>query len=310
MSRKKYSGRPVNGVLLLDKPTGITSNAALQQVKRIFGARKAGHTGSLDPLASGMLPICFGEATKFSQYLLNADKKYLVTAKLGEVTTTSDSEGEVINTREVPVLSLTQIEEVLTKFRGETSQIPSMFSAIKHEGQPLYKLAREGIEVERKPRNITIYSLELTDKAQHTISLKVHCSKGTYIRNLVEDIGEQLGCGGHVIELARTEVGPYKQDAMISMDVLESLYEERDWSTLNNLLLSEDSMVEHYPRVELTDTATFYLFRGQSVQIPYSPTEGMVRLMTQTGDFVGIGEVLDDGKIAPRRLVKQPQPQS
>lgn len=302
MSRKRFRGRPVNGVLLLDKPTGITSNAALQEVKRIFNAQKAGHTGSLDPLACGMLPLCFGEATKFSQFLLDADKKYTVIAKLGETTTTADADGEVLKTRDIPTFSKTQLEETLEKFTGEISQIPSMYSAIKHEGQPLYKLARQGIEVERKPRFVMIYDLKLLNHTANTIELSVHCSKGTYVRNLVEDIGEELRCGAHVTALKRTTVGPYLENEMVSMGTLCEHYEQKSWEALNSLLLPDDTMVEDYPSVELTDTEKFYLIRGQAVQIPHSPTEGMVRLMLPTGEFMGVGEVDDHGKIAPKRL--------
>ena len=212
----------VNGVLLLNKPSGMTSNAALQQVKRLLQAKKAGHTGSLDPLASGMLPMCFGRATKLCQHLLNADKRYFVRAKLGVRTNTSDQEGHVIATREVPALSAVAIDRAFDAFRGEIEQVPSMFSAIKHQGQPLYKLARQGIEVERKSRHIKIYELMVLDYQNSVVTFEVHCSKGTYIRTLVDDFGELLGCGAHVTYLHRLSVGPFQKEQMIPLDKIES----------------------------------------------------------------------------------------
>lgn len=302
MSSHKKKGRVVNGVLLLDKPVNISSNAALQEVKKIFYAKKAGHTGSLDPLASGMLPICFGEATKFSHYLLNADKSYLVTAKLGEVTTTADAEGAIVKQRPVPIFSAAQILSVLEKFTGAISQVPSMFSALKHEGKPLYELARQGIEVQRAPRPINIFSLKLLNQTADTIELHVHCSKGTYVRNLVEDIGEELGCGAHVSKLMRTHVGSYDKDQMVSMDTLHDLAHAQDWAALNALLLPEDTMIQAYPALVLTDTATFYLLRGQAVNVPNAPSPGIVRLVLSTGEFIGVGEIQEKGKVIPKRL--------
>lgn len=208
----------INGILLLDKPLHLTSNGALQRVKRLFGAKKAGHTGSLDPLATGMLPLCFGEATKLSQYLLESDKYYHVVAKFGEKTTTGDAEGEVIETRPTDHLTAEAIQQAVAKFVGVIEQIPPMFSALKFQGRPLYELARQGIEVERKPRQVTIHKLELAlpfeKGGQGGISsctISVHCTKGTYIRTLIEDIGEVLGCGAHVIGLRRTAVSPTKK---------------------------------------------------------------------------------------------------
>lgn len=295
-------GRCVNGVLLLDKPAGITSNAALQRVKSIYFAKKAGHTGSLDPLATGMLPLCFGEATKFSQFLLDSDKKYIVKAKLGEITNTSDADGEIIETREIKDVSEAKLLQLIETFKGVQSQVPSMFSALKHQGVPLYKLAREGIEVERKPREINVYDMQLLNLSSDSFELSIHCSKGTYVRNLVEDIGNQLGCGAHVAALRRTSAGCYDAAQMIPMEQLEELFEQKNWDALNDLLLPMDSIVSGYPEVLLTETATFYLMRGQSVLIPKSPQSGLLRLRDNNNQFIGVGEVQDDGKIAPKRL--------
>lgn len=302
MARNKFRGRPVDGVLVLDKPTGITSNAALQSVKRMFNARKAGHTGSLDPLASGLLPICFGEATKFSQYLLDANKSYQVTAKLGVITDTSDADGEVVENRCVPEFSAADIEAILTQFRGDIEQVPSMFSALKHNGQPLYKLARQGITVERAARPISIFELKLLRIEADELELFVRCTKGTYIRTLVEDIGNALGCGAHVTVLRRTAAGAYQSDAMVSMDELQAIVDARDWSRLNELLLADDSMVSDYPEVSLGESSLLYLNQGQAVQVPGAPSAGMVRIYSTENDFIGVGEIDDNGNVAPKRL--------
>ena len=223
--------RDVNGILLLDKPKGLSSNAALQQVKRLYCARKAGHTGSLDPLASGMLPICFGKATKMSQQWLNADKIYHVRAQLGIQTTTGDAEGSIVAEKAVPDLTPKIIEQTLNRFRGEIQQVPPMYSALKHQGQPLYKLARRGITIERLPRAVIIHHLSLLSYENHQLELQVHCSKGTYIRTLIEDIGEALHCGAHVVELRRLSVGNFSAEQMISLEQLLALgqrFEELD----------------------------------------------------------------------------------
>lgn len=300
--QNKRRFRNVNGILLLDKPTGISSNKALQQVKGLLQAKKAGHTGSLDPLASGMLPLCFGEATKFSQFLLNADKRYIVTAKLGERTTTSDAEGEVVETRDVQV-SLKQVEATIKDFTGLIEQIPSMFSALKHNGQPLYKLARKGIEVERPARQVSIFSMELVSFKEQQLALAVHCSKGTYIRTLIDDIGEALGCGAHVIQLHRISVGPYQPNQMLSMAEIERLALEDDFEALSQHLLPVDSSIQDWPTLVLSRMTAYYLLRGQAVQVPGSPTEGWVRLQLQNGQFIGVGEIMDDGRVTPKRLV-------
>ncbi len=227
MGRRHVRGRDVNGILLLDKPSGITSNDALQQVKRLYFAKKAGHTGSLDPLASGVLPICMGEATKVSAFLLDADKRYQVRCQLGVRTATADAEGEVLETRPVGNYSEQQLEAVLDGFRGSIEQVPPMYSALKHEGQRLYKLARQGVEVEREARTVEIYQLTLTGRGPDWIDIAVHCSKGTYVRTLAEDIGDRLGCGAHVSALRRTAVGPYSETGLVTLEQLRALQGER-----------------------------------------------------------------------------------
>ncbi|PKM22915.1 MAG: tRNA pseudouridine(55) synthase TruB [Gammaproteobacteria bacterium HGW-Gammaproteobacteria-14] len=300
---KRHRGREVNGILLLDKPAGITSNGALQVVKRLFSAAKAGHTGSLDPLATGMLPICFGEATKFSQFLLDADKSYRVTAKLGVVTDTGDADGEVL--RQTPVTAdAPTITAALMEFIGEIDQTPSMFSAIKHNGQPLYKLARQGIEVERKVRRVTIHRIDVLDVRADEVDFEVACTKGTYVRSLVEDLGEKLGCGGHVTALRRLSAGPYPAERMLTMDQLGELKEQGGFEAIDEQLLPLSTAVADWPPAELGDNAAYYLLQGQAVMANTRPREGWVSLyQASNGRFLGVGEVLEDGRIAPRRLV-------
>lgn len=293
----------IDGILLLDKSIGLTSNGALQRVKRLFGAKKAGHTGSLDPLATGMLPICFGEATKFSQYLLESDKRYQVTVKLGIKTSTGDAEGEVIATRPVENVTAERLNTVLQQFMGMIHQIPPMFSAIKHQGRPLYELARKGIEVERALRTVQIFHLECTGLQTDTFQLDVHCSKGTYIRTLAEDIGEVLGCGAYVSALHRSSVTPYDGVKMYSFEALEELHQQHGPVALKQLLLPIESSVQALAAVKLSTSSAFYLRMGQPVMVPHLPTEGLVRLYGQDDVFMGVGEVLDDGRVGPRRLV-------
>ncbi len=305
MGRRSKKGRLVNGILLLDKPKGMTSNAALQVVKRLFDANKAGHTGSLDPLATGVLPICFGEATKFSQFLLDADKHYLASVKLGVTTKTGDSDGEILEEREVPDLDDESLERVLDGFRGTISQIPSMYSALKVNGQPLYKLARQGLEVERKARQVQIKDLRVAARSGAIIELDIRCTKGTYVRTLAEDIGAVIGCGAHVIELRRLGAGPFESDDTYTLDELSDL--SCDKPALDALLLPISSAVEGWPSVALTEITASYLRQGQPVQISNAPTTGWVSIFSEiSGDvdeFVGVGEILGDGRIAPRRLV-------
>ena len=251
-----------------------------------------------------MLPICLGEATKLSAFLLDADKVYTGTCKLGVRTSSADAEGEIIETREVPVLSEAQVEDVLARFRGEIEQIPPMHSAIKQNGQPLYKLARQGIEVERKPRMVTIHKLELVRLEGDEIELYVHCSKGTYIRTLVEDIGEALGCGAHLSQLRRTRVGPFHEEGMVSLDTLREEAEQGPES-LDHYLLPLDHALGDYPEVKLTENSLFYVRQGQAVQVAQAPTSGWVRLFDNAGEFVGVGAVLDDGRIGPKRLINE-----
>ena len=300
--RRHQNLRRVNGILLLDKPPGLTSNAALQVVKKMFAARKAGHTGSLDPLATGLLPLCFGEATKISGFLLDADKDYRVTCKFGERTTTGDAEGEVINQRPLDGLSEKQVRKAMENFVGDIEQIPPMYSALKHKGERLYKLARQGIEVEREARQVTIFELELLDFNAPLAELRVHCSKGTYVRTLVEDIGELLGCGAHVAGLRRVGLGPFDDPQMIDIETLETVAADGHYA-LDQLLLPLESGLAQWPHVRLTGDAAFYLRQGQPVLVPRAPTTGWVRLYEGESRFLGMGEILDDGRVAPRRLM-------
>lgn len=293
--------RSVNGILLLDKPKGITSNRALQQVKRLFKAKKAGHSGSLDPLATGLLPICFGEATKFCRFLLESDKRYQVAVLLGVKTDTGDSEGEVVEQKPVDV-SLVDIQKALAHFKETTSQIPSMYSALKHQGQPLYKLARQGVNVTREPRSIRIFSLDLIGLSGNTLTLETQVSKGTYIRTLADDIGEYLGCGAHVVALRRLESGPYKAPNMVSISTLENLAAQDDWEALDSLLLPMETALDSMPCLNLSGSTAFYLQQGQPVLVPHAPTQGWVKLQLNE-KFLGVGEILDDGKVAPKRLL-------
>ncbi len=294
--------RTVNGILLLDKPAGLTSNAALQVVKKLYRARKAGHTGSLDPLATGLLPICFGEATKISGFLLDADKHYRVQCRLGVRTSTGDSEGEVLEQRPVEGITEAALREAMDGFTGDIEQIPPMYSALKHKGERLYNLARKGIEVERKPRTVTIHALELLGFSGDCAELRVHCSKGTYVRTLVEDIGAALGCGAHVSGLRRLGVGPFDDSAMYDMEALDALASE-GYPALDRLLLPVEAGLAQWPGVSLSGDAAFYLRQGQPVLVPQAPTEGWVRLYEGERRFIGMGEILDDGRVAPRRLM-------
>ncbi|EGR1981576.1 TPA: tRNA pseudouridine(55) synthase TruB [Vibrio parahaemolyticus] len=308
MARRR-KGRPINGVILLDKPTGISSNDALQKVKRIYFAEKAGHTGALDPLATGMLPICLGEATKFSQFLLDSDKRYRVIAKLGERTNTSDSDGEVVETRPVDV-TLEKLEACIEKFRGESDQVPSMFSALKYQGKPLYEYARKGIEVPRESRKITVYEIILHRFEGDEVEMEVHCSKGTYIRTIVDDLGETLGCGAHVTMLRRTAVAKYPYEKMVTLEQLNELLEQAHREEiaprelLDPLLMPMDTAVEDLPEVNLIPELADMVQHGQPVQVLGAPEQGALRLtMGEERLFIGVGEMNDDGKIAPKRLV-------
>lgn len=300
--RKRQRGRAINGILLLDKPVGISSNQALQQVKRLFDARKAGHTGNLDPLATGLLPLCLGEATKVSTFLLDADKRYQGTIKLGVRTRTGDAEGEVLETCTPGPYSLEQVHDVLARFCGRIEQIPPMHSAIKHKGQPLYKLAHQGLEVERAPRQVTIHELKLLHHEGDELEIEVHCSKGTYIRTLAEDIGTALGCGAHLSQLRRTAVGPFSETGMVGLEELKQVLLEQGQAGLDALLIPTEEALAGWPGVLLSSSSVYYMKQGQAVQISQAPATGWVRLIGPENEFVGVGHILDDGRVAPKRL--------
>lgn len=303
MRRKGAQRRDVNGVLLLDKPVGITSNRALQSVKRVFNARKAGHTGSLDPLATGLLIVCLGEATKISAYLLDADKHYRTTCRLGVKTATADADGDVIERRPVPAWSAARLERVLRRFRGCIAQIPPMYSALKHEGKRLYTLARDGIEVPREPRSLVIHRLELVERGEDWLTLDIRCSKGTYVRTLIEDIGEALACGAHVTALRRLGVAPYDAPDMIDLPSLHS-FAERGADHLDACLLPIDTALADWPALNVDDASAYYLKSGQPVRISGAPPNGKTRLYDRRHGFIGLGRVLDDGRIAPERTIR------
>ncbi len=296
--RKRKNCRNLNGILLLDKPAGYTSNQALQKVKRVYGACKAGHTGSLDPIATGLLPLCFGEATKVSQFMLDSDKRYRARIQLGVETRTYDSEGDVVATRKVDV-GKRDIERELKKFMGEIEQVPPMYSAVKIDGEALYKLARKGVEVERQPRAVTIHELKLEAFEGDFIELDMTCTKGTYVRTLAHDLGQNLGCGAHVTGLRRLQVGDFDVEEATTLETLEALPpEERD-----ALLLPVDEALQDLPDVSLTSLATHYLVQGQPVSVQHGHAPGWVRLYEEGERFLGMGEVLDDGRVAPKRLM-------
>lgn len=295
MSKRK-SGRNVHGILLLDKRQGVSSNKALQEVRRLFDANKAGHTGSLDPLATGLLPLCFGEATKVSALMLDDDKRYQVRVQLGVITDTGDAEGRIIETRPVPELTVGDIKACLRKFTGEIDQVPPMYSALKHHGKKLYELARAGETVERKARRITIYDLQLLDFSQDQLVLDVRCSKGTYIRSLAEDIGHELGCGGTVKQLRRLEAGQFSIENAKTLEQLA----EMDEQALQQCLIDVDKPLQTMPAVQLSESEALRIKQGQALKIEEA-LPGMVR-MYHAKVFLGLGEMLLDGKLAPKKL--------
>ncbi len=303
MAKPRKRGRDIDGVFLLDKPQEMSSNDIMQKVKRVFQANKAGHTGALDPLATGMLPVCLGEATKFSQFLLDADKRYQVTAKLGERTDTSDAEGQVVETRDVQV-DVQDILAALPHFRGDLMQVPTMFSALKHQGKPLYEYARAGITVEREARPITIFDLQFIAYDAPYLTLEVHCSKGTYIRTLVDDLGEYLGCGAHVTVLRRTAVANYPVEAMMDWDTLQVLAAQQDLALLDQHLLPTDSAVSALPALHLNQEQSKAISFGQRVKFD-NPTQltGQVRLFSDTQQFLGVALVDEHNVIRPQRLI-------
>ena len=303
MSKPRKRGRDIHGVFLLDKPQGMSSNDIMQKVKRIFQANKAGHTGALDPLATGMLPICLGEATKFSQFLLEADKRYLVTAKLGERTDTSDAEGQIVETRDVNV-NTSEILTALEQFRGDILQVPTMFSALKHNGKSLYEYARQGITVEREARPITIFELNFIEYNAPYLTLEVHCSKGTYIRTLVDDLGEVLGCGAHVTMLRRTAVADYPTEKMLDWNALQALAESQDLSLLDALLLPIDTAVAKLPTLTLNESQAQGIGFGQRVKFDNpNSLQGQVRLFSHENRFLGVAVIDENNVIRPQRLV-------
>ncbi|OQA33263.1 MAG: tRNA pseudouridine synthase B [Betaproteobacteria bacterium ADurb.Bin341] len=294
--QQKRIWKPIDGVLLLDKPLGMTSNDALQKARRLFSAAKAGHTGTLDPLATGLLPLCFGEATKFSADLLDADKTYVARLKFGVATDSGDAEGQVIATGSVQ-FDETQLRTLLPRFTGDIEQVPPMYSALKRDGRPLYELARQGIEVERLPRAVTIHALELLEFSGDEALLRVACSKGTYIRTLAIDLGEALGCGAHLIGLRRTEVGRLRLEQAVTLEKLAGLEE----SERGAYLLAPDALLQDLPRVDLDDAAQERFLHGNPV-LPPAGLSGRCRVYSST-HLLGLGEVRQDAKLWPKRLV-------
>jgi len=301
MGRRNKKGRNITGIVIIDKPTGRSSNHVLQQVKRLFDAKKAGHTGALDPLATGVLPICLGEATKVSSYLLDADKAYHVTCQLGIVTDSGDSDGKILSRSEIPVFHKKTILDLLPKFSGEQDQVPPMFSALKYQGQPLYKLARQGIEVERKSRRITIYDIQLLSFTHDSFTLAVRCSKGTYIRTLVEEISHDLGCGGHVSMLRRVDAAGYDLKHAISIEQLEAVA-EKGLSALDELILPAEDALSDWPEIHATNEMLTALRYGQSINVEQVFESEKVRLFGPNAEFIGLGEMTEQGVVSPKRV--------
>jgi tRNA pseudouridine55 synthase len=296
---KNKKGRDINGIVLLDKGTGLSSNQALQKVKRLFFAKKAGHTGSLDPLASGILPICLGQATKVAQFLLNDDKRYFVRGQLGQISDTGDSEGKIIKTQTFSHISETLIKQAITNFIGDILQIPPMYSALKKDGQPLYKLARAGIEIERKPRPITIHAIDYLSYENGVISLEVSCSKGTYIRTLIEDIGNELGCGAHVITLRRTGFAHIDIKQAIKFSDLEALAGE-DFSALDKTLFKSEHMLPNIASIHINPTQSEDIHFGRAILLDNS-TDSLVKIFNGEQNFLGIGQITNN-VLQPKRL--------
>jgi len=312
LGRRRKFGRSVHGVLVVDKPAGVSSNDVVQRAKRLFFANKTGHTGALDPLATGVLPLCFGEATKFSQYLLDADKTYLSTFRFGQQTDSADADGKIIEQIDASALSQKAVEAAIAPYRGNIEQIPPMYSALKRNGQPLYKLARQGIEVEREARPVCIFSFELLAFRPGTIAeadVRVECSKGTYIRSLAEDMGRDLGVGGHVASLRRVQAGPFREEQAMTLDALELERGENRAEELDHYLLAVDAPVAEMPALELDENSAYYFTRGQAVisnQVYRLGGEGdKVRVFKKTGEFLGVGEITDDSRVSPKRLISE-----
>ena len=301
MSKRYKKGRDINGVVLLDKASGGSSNAVLQQVKRLFGANKAGHTGSLDPLASGLLPICLGQATKVAQFLLDDDKRYFVRAKLGQISSTGDSEGKIVNFGSTQGINESSIRSVLLQFIGNVNQVPPMYSALKRNGTPLYKLARKGIEIERSPRPVIIHEINFLDLEEAVASLEVFCSKGTYIRTLVEDIGKSLGCGGHVVELRRTGFAHLDLSGSKTYEQLSKL-KEQNIESLDSVILSADEMLPNLKSVYLDSEQTRDIRLGKKIKYLGFSASHKLKLYDHNKQFLGIGESNPMSEILPKRL--------
>ena len=295
--QKKSSKREIDGVFLLDKPLGFSSNQALKKIQWLFNAKKAGHTGTLDPMASGLLPICLGEATKFSHRLLDANKSYIAIIHLGVTTSTGDQEGEVVSEKKV-ALNEAQLKDTLKKFIGDIAQIPPMYSALKFAGKPLYEYAREGIEIERKSRLIKIYDIKLISIEESIITIEVNCSKGTYIRTLAEDIGETLGCGAHLKGLVRTQTGNFKLSDALTIEALEAM----SMPSREKVLLPTDALLEGLSSIKLTMAQTEAIKKGQSIDF-ISENDKEVRLYSTSGQFVGVGQPDLQGRLFPKRLI-------
>ncbi len=301
-TQRRCMVRNISGIVVLDKANGLSSNAALQEVKRLYEANKAGHAGSLDPLATGVLPVCLGEATKVSQFLLDSDKCYRARIKLGIRTDTGDSEGSIIERNEGIRVSREAIERALTKFKGEIEQVPPMHSAIKMNGVPLYKLARKGITVEREPRLVTLYQICLVEFVNSELELEISCSKGTYIRTIADDLGQELGCGAHVIELRRTQAGVFTEKDSISSEELALEKENSGLDKIDQFLIPMDRAIQDLPEVNLPSITASHVKNGQAVLVRHLPKNGLVR-MYEDEQFIGIGSIDDDGKVAPKRLI-------
>jgi len=304
MARRRR-GRAITGILVLDKPIGPSSNQALQRVRHLFNAAKVGHTGNLDPLATGVLPICLGEATKLSQFLLDSDKAYEATVSFGIKTTTGDSEGEIVAEKTAEFLTADQVTAALVSFIGEFDQKPPMHSALKVDGQPLYKLARQGKEVDRKTRRIAVHSIEMISFVPGSVAksdIRVSCGKGTYIRTLSEDVADALGLPGHMSALRRTATGPFDLSQSIRLETLVGVAEKEGPNALDQFLIDPEIAVGHLDRVELSNSEAFYLKQGQPVLVRNAPLSGMVRIAEAGGSFLGIGVILEDGRVAPKRL--------
>ncbi len=298
----KKRGRDINGILVLDKPAGMSSNGALQHVKRLYNANKAGHTGNLDVPATGLLPICLGEATKVSAYLLDSSKTYRARCRLGVTTTTGDANGEILVEKPVPILTETDIRQACTKFTGDIEQVPPMYSALKQNGKRLYELAYKGIEVERKARNITIHRIDLLDFKNNEFEIEVFCTKGTYIRTLAEDIGHDLACGAHILTLRRLGAGPFHESQMVTQAQLQAVA-ETGLEQLDKLLLPMDTALTDMPEIRLAEDVAFYLCQGQTVTVSGLPKSGRLRIYDHSANFLGLGEVTEDGRVAPKRLI-------